>query len=340
MKFAELEQSTQVILKVVLVVLALALVWAIRDIILLFLLAVVFASAMEPLADYLHTKKVPRSVSVMAVYVLVFALIGIVGALLVPVIADQFQLLAINLPSYLAEFQQKYPGLYGFFAPGSLADILPGLVGSGGENGGVFSRTLGVFNGLLGFVTVMVISFYLVVADQHGMKELIRPLVPLHRRDQVMHLIRKIQHKMGLWVLGQLLLSLSIFLLSFIALSLLGVKYALVLALLAGLLEVVPYMGPILSAVPAFFFALIQSPALAVAVVILYILIQKTEGYVLVPKIMHKTVGTSPLVVMLSLLIGFKLAGIVGLLLGVPVAGALLVLMEEFTGDQAESRIV
>ncbi len=334
MKFAELEQSTQVILKVVLVVIALALLWAIRDIILLFLLAVVFASAMEPLADYLRTKKIPRGVSVLAVYILVFALIGVVGALLVPVIAEQFQLLASNFPSYMADFQDKYPSLHGLFATSSGSEILQGIVGGGGE-GGVFSRTLGVFSGFLGFITVMVISFYLVVADQNGMKELIRPLVPVHRRDQVMHLIRKIQHKMGLWVLGQLLLSVSIFLLSFIALSLLGVKYALVLALLAGLLEIVPYMGPILSAVPAFFFALIQSPALAVAVVILYILIQKTEGYVLVPKIMHKTVGTSPLVVMLSLLIGFKLAGIVGLLLGVPVAGALLVLMEEFTGEQS-----
>ncbi len=338
MKFAELEQSTQVILKVVLVVLALALLWAIRDIILLFLLAVVFASAMEPLADYLHTKRIPRSVSVLAVYVLVLGLVFVVGAVLVPVIAEQFKLLATNFPSYLATFQDKYPNLHGLFGTLNISDVLQSLVG-GGNEGGVFSRTLGVFNGLLGFITVMVISFYLVVADQNGMKELIRPLVPIQRRDQVMHLIRKIQKKMGLWVLGQLLLSVSIFLLSFIALSLLGVKYALVLALLAGLLEVVPYMGPVLSAIPAFFFALIQSPALAVAVVVLYILIQKTEGYVLVPKIMHKTVGTSPLVVMLSLLIGFKLAGIVGLLLGVPVAGALLVLMEEFTGEGSEARV-
>ncbi|MDQ3018308.1 MAG: AI-2E family transporter, partial [bacterium] len=97
----------------------------------------------------------------------------------------------------------------------------------------------------------------------------------------------------------------------------------------AGLFEVIPYVGPFLSAVPAVFFALIQSPPLVIAVIILYVLIQKTEGYILVPKVMEKTVGTSPLVVLLSLLIGFKIAGILGLLLAVPLAGAVTVVLKE-----------
>jgi predicted PurR-regulated permease PerM len=222
--------------------------------------------------------------------------------------------------------------VFGEFNSGN---FLQGLFGKG--DGAVFSGTLGVFSGLFGFVTVMVVSFYLVVADENGMKELIRPLVPITRQGQVMQIISKIQKKMGLWVLGQLILSLSIFALTFIALMILGVKYALVLALLAGLFEVVPYIGPILSAIPAFFFALIQSPALAVGVVVLYILIQKIEGYVLVPKVMQKAVGASPLVILLSLLIGFKLAGIVGLLLAVPVASALLVVIEELRGEGVKS---
>jgi predicted PurR-regulated permease PerM len=108
----------------------------------------------------------------------------------------------------------------------------------------------------------------------------------------------------------------------------------LFLALLAGLLEIIPYLGPIISAIPAIFFAGIQSPALMAAVVVLYIIVQKTEGYVLVPKIMERTIGTSPLVILVALLVGFKVAGILGLLLAVPLVGAVTVVLNEFQGSR------
>ena len=112
---------------------------------------------------------------------------------------------------------------------------------------------------------------------------------------------------------------------------------ALLLALLAGLLEVMPYMGPFLSAIPAVIIAFIFSPPLALVVAILYLIIQKTEGYVLVPKVMEKTVGTSPLVVLLALLIGFKLAGVLGLLISVPLASAITVVVNEFSAQKPPS---
>ena len=194
-----------------------------------------------------------------------------------------------------------------------------------------------MFNGVFAFITVLVISFYLVSSKEKGMKDFIRSIVPASRQDQVLGLVIKIQKKMGLWVLGQFILSLVIFVFTFIGLTILGVKYALVLALFAGLLEVIPYIGPTLSAVPALFFAFIQNPALALGVLILYILVQKSESYVLVPKIMEKTIGTSPLVVLVALLIGFKLAGVVGLLLAVPLAGAIMVVIDEFSGDSTRA---
>lgn len=337
MKFSELEYSTKVILKVVFVVLALAFVWAIREVIAIFLLAVVLASALDPLADYLSKRKIPRAVSVLAVYIIVFGIVGLVLATIAPSLATQFHLLSANFPEYLGELHARYPSFASILPGTSLGEIVNGVLTGGGE-GSVLTRTLGVFNGLLGFVTVLVVSFYLVASQQKGMKELIRSLVPVGQREMTMGLVEKIQKKMGLWVLGQIILSISIFVLTFVGLTLLNVKYALVLALMAGLLEVVPYIGPIVSAIPALFFALIQSPALAVGVIVLYIIIQKTEGYVLVPKIMHKTVGVSPLVVILALLTGFKLAGIVGLLLAVPIAAAATVLIDEFSGGSSEPK--
>ncbi len=330
----ELDYSTKVILRVVAVVLALAFLWVVRDIVVIILLSLVLASAMEPMVDYLNRKRIPRPVSVLGAYFIVIALVGLVGSLMAPLVVEQFQVLSANLPQYAIEVQARYPNLSALFGGADLYTVIHALFSGGGGADALFSRTVGFFNGLFAVISVLVFSFYMVAADR-GMKHFIRDLVPTAHQGVVMTLIEKIQHKMGLWVVGQLILSVFIFLLTYVGLSILGIKYALFLALIAGILEVVPYVGPFLSAVPAVFFALIQSPALVVGVIILYVIIQKTEGYVLVPKVMEKTVGTSPLVVLLALLIGFKLAGILGLLLAVPLAGAITVVIAELFHDKS-----
>ncbi len=334
----ELDYSTKVILRVVAVLLALAFLWVVRDILVVILLALVLASAMEPMVDYLNRKKIPRSVSVLGAYVIVIAFVGLIVSLMAPLIAEQFRVLSQNLPEYTILFQNKYPNITAFFGGADFNSVVHTLFSGGGGTDALFSRTVGFFNGLFAVISVLVISFYLVAADR-GMKHFIHDLVPTAHQTVVMNLIHKIQHKMGLWVVGQLILSVFIFGLTYIGLSILGVKYALFLALIAGLLEVVPYVGPFLAAIPAVFFALIQSPALVVGVIILYVIIQKTEGYVLVPKVMEKTVGTSPLVVLLALLVGFKLAGILGLLLAVPLAGAITVVIAELFHETPTERV-
>jgi predicted PurR-regulated permease PerM len=340
MQWANIETSTKVILKVILALLALAFLWVIRDILIIVLLAIVLASALEPLVAYFQVKRVPRAVSVLTVYVLVLGLVGVIIALVVPVVAQQAQLLAANLPEYSAQLQARFPTLTLLLGNADLAEVLRSIFSAATGDASVFNKTVGIFNGFFSAFTILVISFYL-VAEQKGMINFIRSLVPPKHQDFTMNLVRKIQNKMGLWVIGQIILSLSIFLLTYIGLSLLGIKYALFLALLAGVFEIIPYIGPFVSAVPAVFFALIQSPALAVAVAALYLLVQKTEGYFLVPKIMEKTVGTSPLLVLVSLLVGYKLAGIWGLLLAVPIVGAITVVVSELSSShhQAEKTI-
>ena len=317
-----LENSTKVILKVVLTVLGLVFLWLIRDIILLLLLSLIVASALEPMVEYFNRHRVPKAVSVLTVYILALGMLALVLYLLIPPAILQFQLLAEKWPEYFSRFQDQLGNInLSNFSITSLLDEV---------KGGFLDKTFGVFSGLFSFITVLVVSFYL-VAEEQSMKQFVANLLPPQHHEVVLGLIEKIQVKMGKWVLGQIILSFSIFALTYVGLLILGVDYALFLALLAGLLEVVPYIGPFLSAVPAVFFAFIQNPALAIAVVILYIIVQKTEGYVLVPKIMQKTVGLSPLVVLVSLLIGFKLAGILGLLISVPIASALLVVIQEFS---------
>ncbi len=325
----QLDYSTKVILRVVGVFLILGFLWVIRDIVIIILLSLVLASALEPLVEYLNKRRVPRFVSVLGTYVIVLGFVAIMIALLAPLVIDQAQVLSQNLPSYAVELQAKYPSIDLLLGGADLSNVAKDLLSSGSSKDLLFHRTLGLFNGLFALITVLVLSFYLVAADK-GMKQFISDLIPGQHQEFIVNLIEKIQRKMGLWVVGQFILSVFIFLLTYIGLSILGVEYALVLAIIAGLLEIVPYVGPFLSAVPAVFFALIQNPPLVIAVIILYILIQKTEGYVLVPKVMEKTVGTSPLVVLLALLIGYKLAGVLGILLAVPLAGAITVVIKEF----------
>ena len=336
MKFHELENSTQVILKVILAALALAFLWLTRDVLLLLLLSLILASAMDPMVEYFNKKGIPRAVSVLTVYVLVFSVAGFVIYLIIPPAVSQFKILQENLPQYTQAFQERLGT--SFISDTSIADFFKNLISGNDGSRSVVSRTFGVFNGGFSIITVLVISFYL-VAEERGMKKFIATLIPEHHQDFTMSLIEKIQKKMGLWIIGQIILSFSIFLLTFIGLLILRVPNALLLASIAGLLEIIPYIGPFLSAIPAIFFAFIVNPPLALAVAILYVIIQKTEGYVLVPKIMEKTVGTSPLVVLLALLVGFKLAGIIGLLIAVPLVGALTVVVNEFLASKKPATI-
>jgi predicted PurR-regulated permease PerM len=322
MKYSDLDKSTKVILKVIFAFLGLVFIWLIKDIIVLVLIALILASAMDPLVNYLHAKKVPRVLSVFMVYVVVIGITGLVIGLMIPPVIQQAKILQSNLPNYSHVLNSEIGGY-------SLNDFFQNLTSGFGNGNSVIQNTVGVFNGALDAIAVLVISFYL-VAEEKGMKTFVAALIPSHHHEFTLGLINKIQKKMGLWVLGQVIISFGIFLFTYIGLSLLHVQYALVLALLSGLFEVVPYIGPFLSAIPAMFIGFIQYPSLAIWVAILYLLVHEVEGYVLVPKIMEKTVGTSPLLTLLALLIGYQLYGVLGLLISVPLATALTVIVNEF----------
>jgi len=332
MKYQDLELSTRVILQIIFAILALVFLWAIRDIILIFILALIFASAMDPMVNYFKEHKVPRTVSVLTVYILVLGLAGLLSYLFIPIVIEQFKILLSNLPQYTQSFQDHFGNVLGNF---NLTDYLTQTLAAFTSGNTVVTSTFGIFNGFVAVVSVLVISFYL-VAEEKGMKTFISTLIPEQHREFTIEVVEKIQKKMGFWILGQIILSFVMFVITWIGLSILHVPYALILAVIAGLLEVIPYIGPFVSAIPAILIALLISPALAVAVAVLYLILHELEGYILVPKIMEKTVGTSPLAVLLALLIGFKLAGVVGIVISVPLVGAVTVVINEF-GSRKEA---
>ena len=327
MKFSDLETSTQVILKVILAGMILLCAWVLREVIVILLLALILSSAMEPLVNYLKEHRVPRGVSVTAVYILVLVIFAGLFYSIIPLVVSQTQILAHNFPSYLEVLQERFGS---FIGSTSVSDLSQQLLSGITSEQGVVSGTFGIFNTVISIISIFVIAFYL-VAEQQGMRRFLAAFVPEHQRDFAVSFLEKIQKRMGLWILGQVIASLVMFIITWAGLSILGIQYALVLAIIAGVLEVVPYVGPIISAIPAIFFGLVQGgPALAFGVAILYFILHEVEGYVLIPKIMEKTVGTSPLVVLLAVLVGYKLAGPIGIVIAVPLAGVMDLVISEF----------
>ena len=174
------------------------------------------------------------------------------------------------------------------------------------------------FNNVLGLFTFMVILFYLIM-ERANLKYYLTFLFGESNQEKHAEIfVNKLEQKLGSWVRGELILMLIVGLMSYIGLMFLGIEFAIPLAFLAGLLEIVPNIGPTVATIPAILVALGHSPVLALAVTALYFLIQQLENNFIVPKVMSRAVGLSPLVVIISLLIGLKIAGLAGAILAVP----------------------
>ncbi|MCK9379313.1 MAG: AI-2E family transporter [Candidatus Moranbacteria bacterium] len=311
---------TEVIFKVVLVALGLWFLYAVRDIVAVFFVSVILMAALEPTVRWFQRRKVNRVLAVTLVYLLLFLIIGISISFMVPAVIVQFQEFSRNLPSYLEGISNIASGLNKYFQTQGISfssqDIFSNLRGNFGN---LFSRTLGVFSGLFSFVVIISMAFYMSVKED-GMEKFFQSITPKIYDNYVVSLAKRIKSKIGKWMLGQILLMVIIFLLDFLVLYLLGVPYALIIAIIGGILEIIPYIGPTVSTIIAGAMGLLFSPIKGLLVIIGYILIQVAENNVFVPQIMKKAVGLNPLAVILALLIGAKIGGVLGAILSVPIA--------------------
>ena len=329
--------ATSAVLKVVGVLLALYFFFLIRDVILLLVVAMILASAITPLVEWLYSRvRFPRALTVVMVYALFIAFVVLILVLLVPRLAGQLVELGGSIEIFRAGFQGEGSRLSELFNQFGLAESLRTLGASVAQlTSGLFEKSLGFFSSIFSVISVLVISFYLVV-QQNAMRDFVKSLTPKTYHERINNVVDKVQHKLGNWLIGQISLMVVIFVMTFIGLSALGVENALVLALLAGLLEIVPYLGPFLAAVPAVILAVIQSPILAVAVIILYVVIQQLENYLLVPRIIGKSIGANPLVILIALLIGFRIAGVLGMLIAAPLVAVFTVVLEDYAGHRKQ----
>ena len=186
-----------------------------------------------------------------------------------------------------------------------------------------------VFGGLLSFVLMIVLSFYLAVQED-GVANFLALISPVKHEKYIVDLWKRSQTKIGYWMQGQLLLGVLVAVLVYLGLMVLGIKNALLLAVLAGVLEIIPVFGPLLSAIPGIMTAFIDGGVtLALITTGLYVIIQQFENHLIYPLVVKKIIGVSPILVILSLIIGAKLAGFIGIILSVPIVSTIM----EFVDD-------
>lgn len=295
----------------------------IRDVILQIFVALLIMTILNPTVSKFNKKlKIPRVASVLIVYLCVFGFISFGMAVAIPPFAEQTTSFANNIPAYIDELS-----IPDFIANG-LTQELASLLGNLPSQ---FIRlSVSIFSNVLSVFSVFIFALYFLLAREKLDTQLAQLFNDKNIEMKIERAINKLELKLGGWARGQIILMAMVGLLTYIGLSLIGVPYAVPLALLAGILEIIPNIGPFLSAIPAIVVGFGISPLTGIAVAALSILIQQVENYVFVPKVMQKSAGINPIVTLLSLLIGFKVAGIVGAILSVPVVITSKVIVEEF----------
>lgn len=323
--------NTGTIIKFFVVAVILAVLYYMSDILLVILAAVVTASAIEPVVRRLKRYRFHRVVAVITIYIVMAAVVSAIVVFFVPmVIGDTVGLLS-TVPKTISLDTLWNPinNISSQISPSthslSMSDLIRGLqdflVGSS-DNAVQAVGT--VFGGVLSLILILVLSFYL-AAQEEGVDDFLRIVTPVKHYDYIIDLWKRSQRKIGLWLQGQVLLGIIIGLLVYLVLMIVGIPHALLLALLAAILEIIPVFGPIISAVPAILIAFVdKGTGTGLLLTGLYLIIHQFENHLFYPLVVRKIVGISPIVVIIALVIGAKLAGVLGALIAVPLSAAFM----------------
>jgi len=339
-KKVNIEITTVSILKILLVVFLVWILYLIRDVVAILLFTIILVSILEPAVDWLRAKRVPKTLSVVLVYMILLSIFALILALIIPPINDQIDQISTTFPVYWQKFNLEFRNVGQFLnqygAGQEIENVLRNLkYGLPETTSGIFSQVGHFLANVASVFIVLVITFYILV-EENSTKRIFRSIIPGQYLPYTFQVFNRIQDKLGLWLRGQLILSFMVGLMVYIGLLFLGVKYALILGIIAGLLEFIPYLGPTFSGILAVILTFFQSPITALLVLILYIVIQILENNVLVPNIMRRAVGLNPVISITALLIGGSLGGVIGAILAIPVATALSVFAQDFLEKKRE----
>jgi predicted PurR-regulated permease PerM len=319
-KINKIEISHRTIVFTVLFLLSLRFLYEIRSILLALFISIILMAALNPLVDKLEKIDVPRWVAILFLYVLILALlIGPIAALIPPLVEQTSKL--VNALMGLAD-ELTVLGL-------SSASLQAQLQELGGLPAQIVKLSLSVVSNIASIIGILIMTFYLLM-ERSRLEVFLLFLFGQNGKDRADSIVDKLEDRLGGWVRTQFLLMTIIGSMSYIGFRVLNINFALPLAITAGILEMLIYIGPIITAILAFLVGLLQSPLTGLMALGWSILIQQIENNILVPQIVKKTLGVNPLITIIALAVGFKIGGIAGAILSLPVYLTLEVLFKEF----------
>lgn len=336
----------RVMLNTAAILFVVALAWLlvkIHFVIILLIMAILFATAIEPLANRLRRRGLSRGQAILTIYVALLLVVGLVIFLAAPPVVRQVGDLIHQIPSILDDLEaqaltsnNEFIRTTGANAIRKAALAYAKIRSSGPEIKGeqavhLVSSAIGL---LITIVSTLVIAFYW-MTEKVIIKRLVLGLVPLEKRDHAHRMWDDIEAKLGGWTRGQLTLCAIMGVASGIVYFALGLHFWLPLAVLAGVTEIIPYIGPVIGGGAAVIVALAQSPREALFVAIAALVLQQVEGHVLVPRVMNNAVGLTPLTVVLAVIIGETVLGPLGAVLAVPIGAAVQVLVQDLLQARA-----
>ena len=307
------------------VLLFIVLIRELFDLFINLFVAFILMSALKPTVDWLENKHLPRSVTSVMVILLSLTLIFMIFYFALPPLITQSVDFVIYLSKQfvilIAQLDQQIT-IKDFINFPALTQQIPNLTN-------VISKTfIGFFGNLFNLLSIFFFTLYFLLGINE-LESIAHQFLGSEQADFIIGTLRRVEKQLGLWMRAELILMLVIGTLSYLGLTLLGVNYALPLAVIAGILEVFPIVGPVVSAIPAFIVATTSSWLFGLATIALYTIIQQLENNLIVPMVMKRAIGIPPLAVLISLIIGQKLAGFAGIVLAVPFVAAMTIIFME-----------
>lgn len=329
----------------VLLVCAMAyLIVDLRAILFIFFIAFLLAAGLDPLVDKLEEKKIPRWLSVIGMYILTIIFLTVFISQLIPLVANQLAELSTKIQDFFSNIRQEdidslpfsdqikpyiiqlVEGIDVSVLQEQIQPLVEQLYNFGSN---IWALILTVSNGLLNALFVLILTFFMVV-EENSINKFIHDITPNKYGEYMTKLMDSIKKNVGLWLRGQLLLMFSVGILTFIGLVILGVENAVTISIIAGVTEMIPMVGPILAWLFVLPVAANDSALMVLWVSILFFLVQQIENNVLVPLIMNKAVGLSPIIIMFAMLVGFQYYGIIGIIIAIPVATTISIAFKDY----------
>jgi predicted PurR-regulated permease PerM len=326
----------QTVATVTAVLLVLAVLYVAREALMLIYISALVAMGFSPLVGLIQRPshgriRLSRTFAILAIYLTIIGALVLVALAVVPPAIAQGRELWARVPELFDDFQRFLIRYRLMTRPVTLQEaVLNAPVGSGGNavSSALFAIS-SLIGGVFGVVTILILSFYLLIEAEPLFHYLIR-FVPADKRAQVGAAARESVLKVSAWLRAQLTLAGVMGVFAAVGLGLMGEPYFYVIALIAAVGETIPIVGPIIGGVTAVAVAIATSPRLAVTVGIYFFILHQLESNILVPKIMERRVGVSPVAVLIALLVGGALLGLIGAILAIPTAAILAVFIEEF----------